>query len=136
MIEAALRQRVSLRAGNRCEYCLTHQEDDPLYTFHVEHIIPKKHGGHDRPLNLAWSCHNCNYAKGPNLSGRSHGKTVDLFHPRRQKWSRHFRWNGAQIVGRTHTGRATVAVLRLNAPHRLALRAALLTAGVTPGSGR
>ena len=39
-----------------------HQDDEP-YSFHIEHIVPKKHDGDDDPLNLAWSCTSCNLGK-------------------------------------------------------------------------
>src|SRR5262245_36411990 len=40
------------------------------------------------------------------------GRRVPLFHPRRQRWSDHFRWEGFTIVGLTPTGRATVVRFR------------------------
>jgi hypothetical protein len=45
---------------------------------------------------------------------------------------RHFRWDGPVLVGRTAVGRATIAVLAINLPHRLAQRAALIDEGVLP----
>ena len=132
MITAALRRLVRRRAGNRCEYCRIHQHDDALLSFHVEHIIARQHHGTDRPSNLALACHKCNRAKGPNLAGRIGDETVPLFHPRKQKWERHFRWVGPRIVGRTKTGRATVLVLDLNAPRRVVLREALIVSGLFP----
>jgi len=131
-MKPATRRLVRRRAGNRCEYCRLHQDDDPLLSFHVEHIIAKQHGGTDHPSNLAWSCHKCNRAKGPNLAGRFKNEIVPLFHPRRQKWDRHFGWLGARIVGRTKSGKATVAVLNLNAPERVVVRKILIAAGLFP----
>jgi len=55
-----------------------------------------------------------------------------LFNPRRQKWSRHFGWHGPILIGRTTVGRATIAVLSINLPHRVAQRAALIAEGVFP----
>jgi hypothetical protein len=55
-----------------------------------------------------------------------------LFHPRQHKWSWHFRWKGAILVGRTAIGRTTVAVLSMNLPHRVALREALIATGRFP----
>src|SRR5260370_6420521 len=104
----SLRSLVSDRAGHRCEYCRLHEADLPRYPFHLEHVIPRKHGGGHAPGNLAWSCQLCNLFKGSNLSGldpRS-GKIARLYNPRRQKWSRHFAWNGLWIVGKTATGRS------------------------------
>ena len=57
------------RAGNRCEYCQLRQEDSPLAALHVEHIVPKTHGGTDDLENLALACIDCNLHKGPNLTG-------------------------------------------------------------------
>jgi HNH endonuclease len=59
-MDAAVRARVLRRAGNRCEYCLLRQEQLPFSTFHIEHIIPRKHGGDDEPANLALACDRCN----------------------------------------------------------------------------
>src|SRR5262249_41758291 len=66
---------------------------------------------------------------GSNLAGRVRGEIVALFNPRRQKWSRHFRWQGAVLVGRTKCGRATVRVLNINADDHVALRKVLMAAG-------
>ena len=131
-MNAATRRLVRRRAGNRCEYCRMHQDDDPLLSFHVEHVIAKQHRGTDHPSNLAWSCNKCNRAKGPNLSGRINDETVPLFHPRRQKWARHFRWVGPKVVGKTKTGKVTVLVLNLNAGERIILRETLIAAGMFP----
>jgi 5-methylcytosine-specific restriction endonuclease McrA len=53
MTEAEKRRLVRERAGDRCEYCQLHQSDSPLASLHIEHIIPKKHGGSEEPSNLA-----------------------------------------------------------------------------------
>jgi hypothetical protein len=57
---------------------------------------------------------------------------VRLFNPRRQLWSRHFEWHGAVLIGRTQTGRATVAVLNINGPQRVELRQTLIDGGDWP----
>ncbi len=131
----SLRRFVRKRAGNRCEYCHLPDAAAPAATFHVEHIIAKQHRGSNAPKNRCWCCHRCNLHKGPNLSGRDPltGKVVLLFHPRRQHWKRHFKWHGAILVGRTQTGRATVAVLNINDPTRVALRRLLMDEGDWPG---
>lgn len=102
MIDFATRQRVLRRAGRRCEYCHRHEDDDPLFTFHIEHVIAKQHGGRDVPSNLALACHQDNLRKGPNLTGIDPitKKLTKLFNPRRHKWARHFRWDGPIIVTR------------------------------------
>ena len=50
-------------------------------------------------------------------------KLVSIFHPRKQSWDDHFRWNGFRIVGRTSTGRATVSGLKMNRSLAQAIRA-------------
>ena len=133
-MDGMIRDLVWSRAGHRCEYCRIHQEDEPFYRLHVEHIVAKQHGGTDDASNLALACHHDNDHKGTNLSGidPGTGKVVRLFDPRRQRWSRHFRFEGPVILGRTPCGRATVTVLALNARDRLELRAELIAAGVFP----
>jgi hypothetical protein len=131
----SLRQYVRDRPGNQCEYCHVPDSAALAAAFHVEHVIAKQHRGGDGPENRWWSCHRCNLKKGPNLSGRDPqtGNVVVLFHPRRQRWRRHFQWEGAMLVGRTKTGRATVAVLDMNEPYRIALREALIDQEEWPG---
>jgi HNH endonuclease len=133
-MKASTRALVRSRAGRRCEYCRLHESDLPLLPFHIEHIIARKHGGTGAPDKLAWSCHYCNLAKSSNLSGLDpvSGRIAALFHPRRQRWKRHFRWDGPRLVGRTAGGRATIAVLNINAPHRVDLRDFLIRAGLFP----
>jgi 5-methylcytosine-specific restriction endonuclease McrA len=64
-MSAALRQLVRDRAGHRCEYRHVRQADDPFFTFHVEHIVPRQHGGATVESNLALACHHCSLHKGP-----------------------------------------------------------------------
>ena len=131
----SLRDAVSSRARFRCEYCLL-SEADAIVPFQVEHVIPRQHGGKTVLGNLAWACLHCNRHKGPNLAGfdrqTSPTKLVPLFHPRRHKWERHFRLDGARIVGRTPVGRVTVEVLNMNAPLRVVLREQLIADGLFP----
>src|ERR1051325_5285755 len=119
-----LRAYVAERAGYACEYCLL---PDRLFTgaFHVEHVIPRVHGGTDEPNNLAYACSRCNENKSVNLSGidAMTGQVAVLYNPRNQKWSEHFHIEFAAIAGLTETGRATVIVLRMNDEPRIKLRA-------------
>jgi hypothetical protein len=133
-MKQSTRALVRSRAARRCEYCRLHEADLPLFPFHAEHIVSRKHGGSDNPANLAWSCHHCNLAKSSNLSGLdpATGRLVALFNPRRQRWARHFQWYGGRLKGRTANGRATIAVLNMNAPHRIDLRKLLMRAGLFP----
>jgi hypothetical protein len=103
------------------------QADLPFAVFHVEHVLPKKHGGSDDASNLALACDRCNFHKGPNISGidEKTRRIVPLFDPRGQVWSKHFRSVHGVIIGRTACGRATVAVCVMNAPERMRLRRSL-----------
>ena len=85
-------------------------------TFHIDHIVPIVDGGVTEESNLALACVSCSLRKEARRSAVDPrtGKIVPLFHPRRQRWSGHFRWRGAWIVGITPTGRATIAALQLN----------------------
>lgn len=132
-----LRAKVRDRAGDRCEYCRLPQQLAPWATFHVEHIVARQHGGGDELRNLAWSCDRCNLNKGPNLAGRDPrtGTITRLYNPRRSEWSRHFRWDGPVLVGRTAVGRTTVEVLRINHPQRVLLRGMLIAEGTFPPAG-
>ncbi len=126
-MERTLEELVWQRAGGCCEYCRMPQEFDDT-TFEIDHIIAVCHGGPTRADNLCLACFSCNHFKGPNLSGIDplSRKIVPLFHPRRHKWARHFRWDGPVLLGRTSTGRTTVATLKINLPLRTAHRQALI----------
>jgi hypothetical protein len=116
--------KVRERASNACEYCHLHQNDSPLAALHLEHIIPKVHGGDDNLDNLALACIDCNLHKGTNLSGidPQTGVITELFHPRRDRWEDHFEWFGIYLSGKTAVGRTTVRVLDVNSDDQLALR--------------
>src|SRR5262245_7964846 len=131
-MESATRAFVWERAASRCEYCQIHQLDYEYQTLHVEHIIAKQHEGADDPDNLCLACAECNWSKGTNLAGMLDGKLVPLFHPRKQIWRRHFRWEGTMLVGRTKAGVVTIRVLGLNSDSRLMLRENLLFEGRFP----
>ena len=121
---AAIRALVCERAGGRCEYCLLPQSAEGFFAFHIEHIVARQHGGGDGLENLALACYHCNARKGPNLTALdpATAAVVPLFHPRREDWAAHFAPNGNLIEGVTPTGRATVVLLKMNAPDRRRLR--------------
>jgi hypothetical protein len=132
-MDASTREEVRRRAAGRCEYC--HLPEAHVVTpFQTEHVVPKQHRGGDALGNLAYACLRCNLHKGPNLTGIDDKtkKLTRLFNPRRHRWSRHFRWEGAVLVGKTTVGRTTVAVLAMNDPDRVALRRELLDQGLFP----
>jgi hypothetical protein len=129
-MDVATRTLIRQRANDCCEYCGLPQDAVDV-THHVEHVIAKQHGGDDLTENLALACDRCNFHKGPNLTSLDPqtGQTVLLFHPRRDAWDEHFRFEGAFIEGRTPTGRSTVQLLQMNAQHRRMLRAILRATG-------
>lgn len=51
MIDAATRDFVRQRARTHCEYCGLPQAAEPFFTFHIEHIVARQHGGTDDPEN-------------------------------------------------------------------------------------
>jgi 5-methylcytosine-specific restriction endonuclease McrA len=61
-MDAGLRELVRQRAGDCCEYCRLPQKVSEL-RFHVEHVIPRQHGGSDEFENLALACPECNLHK-------------------------------------------------------------------------
>lgn len=132
-IPSSLRQLVIERSQGKCEYCLIHQ-DVSIYSHEVDHVIARKHGGQTVGENLALSCLSCNRHKGSDLATFDplSNEIVPLFNPRRQTWSDHFTLDGIHIIGITPTGRATVFLLKLNAPTRLAYRQVLIAQGRYP----
>ena len=124
MITVQVRTQVRDRAHNSCEYCNLHQNDSPLAVLHVEHIIPKVHGGTDNLENLALACIDCNLHKGTNLTGidPQTSQLTELFHPRREYWDEHFELLGVYLVGKTAIGRTTIRVLNMNSDDQVALR--------------
>ncbi len=129
----ALEQLVWRRANGRCEYCLLPQAVAPL-PHQIDHIIAQKHRGPTVAANLALSCYFCNSYKGPNIAGidPDTGRIVRLFNPRKDSRRRHFEWRGPRLVGLTRSGRATIAVLEINHPDAVAMRAMLMAEGVYP----
>lgn len=132
IIGSETRVLVWRRADSPCEYCRAHQDDFDFFTFHIEHIIPRQHGGSDDSENLCLACRECNFSKGTNLTGLLEGKIVPLFHPRRQIWKRHFRWQGGLLVGKTRAGKVTIEVLNMNDPARVMVRQNLCEEGRFP----
>ena len=131
-MDAELRELVRQRARGVCEYCRMPQRHD-LLPFQIDHIIAEKHHGETVAENLALSCFNCNVHKGPNVAGLDPltGQVTALFHPRRDPWNDHFRWDDDETLrGRTPAGRATVDVLNINLPARREHRRLLSHAGL------
>jgi len=129
-IDPKLRPLVWERAASRCEYCQLPSDCD-IFSFCIDHIIAQKHHGVTALENLALSCAVCNSFKLDNLSGIDPvtGAIVRLFHPRQNSWTDHFQWSGAELVGLTPEGRATIDVLKINLPSRVEHRELLIRAG-------
>jgi hypothetical protein len=133
-MDESLAQEVRTHARNACEYCRVPQRGYPTVPFPIDHVIARQHGGATARNNLALSCLHCNSHKGPNITGIDPvtGKLTRLFHPRRYKWEKHFRWDGAYLVGKTAVGRTTILVLAMNDPDAIEVREALLEEGIFP----
>jgi hypothetical protein len=134
MVQVDLRARVMERAHFRCEYCLVPMAET-IQNFEIDHIIALKHHGKTVLDNLALACFFCNNEKGPCIGGLDPKtrKIVRLFHPRTDRWTRHFSLRGAKIIGKTTMARATIVVLGLNFSPRVRMREYLIRLGVYPG---
>jgi HNH endonuclease len=134
-MKASLRNSVSERASDCCEYCQmqTTFSHDP---FSAEHILPIAKGGLDEFINLAWACLGCNLYKSTttHVFDLISGDLVPLYNPRINQWSEHFQWteNFTLIVGLTPIGRATIICLKLNRLGLVNLRKLLVAFGKHP----
>ncbi len=132
-MDITLERLVWQRAKSRCEYCQLPQRFSPL-PHAIDHIIARQHRGPTKAENLALACFFCNSYKGPNISSLNPqtGRAVRLFNPRKDRWSRHFQWNGPYLTGRTHTGRVTIILLEINRAEAVELREYLTREGSFP----
>lgn len=134
---ASLRQKKAVieRAKGCCEYCRSPMRY-ATQTFSCEHIIPQRLGGKSTLDNLALSCQGCNNHKFIKIAALdpATGKTVPIYHPRRQRWHDHFAWihDFSFIIGLTPTGRATIEALLLNREGLVNIRRLLYEKGVHP----
>jgi HNH endonuclease len=134
-VSETVRQQVRERAGNRCEYCLSHQ-DYTMGRLQIDHIQPIVKGGADDADNLGLACELCNQSKWKQTEAidPETQSIVPLFHPRFQVWQDHFEWvaDGTRILGLTPEGRATVGALKLNNPLAVRVRSNWVQAGWHP----
>jgi hypothetical protein len=134
-ISASTFDAIARDADYQCGYCRAPQIVLP-YRLEVEHLLPSSLGGGDESDNLWLSCHKCNKLRSNRLEALDPltQKLVSIYNPRQQTWNDHFAWGdgGLQIVGRTATGRATVAVLGLNDSFHQAARSVWILAGLHP----
>jgi HNH endonuclease len=133
-MDASLAQEVRERAGHVCEYCRMPRSYYPTVPFPIDHVIARQHGGTTTLDNLALSCLHDNTHKGPNIAGidPQTRRITRLFNPRRDRWERHFTWDGALLGGKTSVGRTTVVVLAMNHPDAVAVRQSLIEEGLFP----
>jgi len=135
-IPVEVERRVRAAAHNRCGYCLSPQHL-VMARLEIEHIIPIAKQGSNDESNLWLACPLCNRYKGDKTTAvdPETGERVNFFNPRIQVWSEHFQWteDGLRIVGRTPTGRATVAALHLSDdPDAIEVRSYWVMAGWHP----
>lgn len=132
-VEEELESLVRKRARALCEYC-RYSEEHARAPFQIDHVIAQKHGGQTVADNLALSCYSCNSYKGPNVAGvdPQSRRVVRLFHPRRDRWAEHFKWDGPMLESRTAIGRTTIEVLCINHPLSIEKRRWLIEAGLFP----
>jgi hypothetical protein len=131
----SIRQEVRQRAGDLCEYCLSHQ-NYVMGRLQIDHLIPIAKGGLDTADNLCLACELCNQYKWTKTEGvdPQSGETEPLYNPRQQRWINHFAWSedGIEIVGLTACGRATVLALKLNNGLAVTVRRNWVQAGWHP----
>lgn len=134
-ISARLRRQIEQDAGHRCGYCLSSRRitGAPL---DVEHIQPVSLGGGNERENLWLACHRCNRFKSNRTRAPDPltGESTPLFNPRTQLWTEHFSWSrdGAEIIGQTATGRATIDALQMNNDYVVESRRFWVIAGWHP----
>lgn len=133
-ISSSLRLLVTKRANRICEYCLAF-EGHAYLKFQMEHIISIKHGGKTDADNLALSCFYSNNSKGTDLGTLlNQEKFIRFYHPRKDKWSDHFKLHEHIFIPKTPIGEGTIKILQLNQENRLLERLALMEAGFFPHS--
>ena len=124
-ISDKLREKIRQTVRNRCGFCLFLQRYS-LSVFQIDHIIPLAKGGTNDEENLWLVCDTCNRAKSDKTEGFDSvtNSTALIFNPRTQNWDEHFEWsdNYTRIIGKTPTGRITVAKLNLNKERIVAVR--------------
>ncbi|MEO0768044.1 MAG: HNH endonuclease signature motif containing protein [Cyanobacteria bacterium J06649_4] len=134
-VSIRLREEVSERANQLCEYCKCPDAFSPD-SFTVDHIHPRQAGGSTVSENLAWACFGCNGRKHKRTTAidTQTGTKTMLFNPRQQSWKEHFAWNRdtTQMIGKTPCGRATIEALALNRFGVANLRRLLTSAGLHP----
>ena len=122
-MEAGMVRLVWQRAFRCCEYCQC-RRTSMLPRSRLTTSFPRSIRGEPPRETSLSACFFCNSYKGSDIAGRDirTRSLVPLFNPRRHKWERHFRWDGALLIGRTRIGRVTIVLLNTNDPFRTELR--------------
>lgn len=124
--------------GEWCEYCGTSERVTGI-PLEADHIQPRSQLGATEQTNLCRACASCNVYKGDQTEAidPGTGEVTPLFNPRAQNWADHFTWSadGAQIIGLTACGRATIAALKMNNPRIMNARRLWVAAGWHPPIG-
>jgi hypothetical protein len=124
-IPAELRAQVRALEQERCAYCQS-PEELTVTPFEVDHIIPVSALGETALNNVCLACPSCNRHKATRqlASDPATSEAAPLYHPRRDTWAEHFGWDfeTLELIGRTPTGRATIAALHLNRAALVRLR--------------
>lgn len=132
-IPTKIRGEVEQRAGMLYEYCLM-RDSDGHFKHHIDHILPRKHGGQTILENLALACWRCNLYKGTDVGSfdfETDGKFVRFFNPRTQIWTQHFQIeSNGEIIPLTAEARVAAKILRLNYETRIEERRELIEAGL------
>jgi len=128
-----IKKQVIERAASKCEYCQL-SENYSFLPFQIEHVISIKHGGGNEIENLALACVHCNSYKGTDLTTflNNYEDIVPIFNPRKEDWNVHFETKVGEIIAKTRTAKATIKLLRLNEPERIAIRKVLSEVGLYP----
>lgn len=133
-IPQRLRDEVVARAEDRCEYCRIPAQGQ-IARFQIDHVTPRSSGGVTILENLALACPRCNGHKWAFESAvdPESGNLQSLFNPRLDVWTEHFGWaddGSLRIVGKSGTGRASIARLNMNSVEVLKIRGFLAELGV------
>ena len=127
-VNAALAERVTKRAGGRCEYCHI-AISDTYFGGEIDHIQSLKHGGKTTFDNLALACQPCNRKKGTDLGsvGSNTGEIIRFFNPRIDPWHEHFTVSASGEIGAiSDIGKVTADIFGFNDHERVAERKGLI----------
>lgn len=134
-IPTTLRRDIREHFDNCCAYCRS-AEALTIVTFEIEHIVPYSAGGPSLFGNLCLACPSCNRYKSTHQQAidPESQEQVRLFHPQQDVWGQNFFWleDGSVLEGRTPTGRATIAALKMNRPQLVRLRRLWIKLGKHP----